>query len=622
MSKDVRLQAFRLMIVYGLLLALVTWKHAFVTQGLMANVYLNGLIITVFLFGSTQACLGLARLRNEVLAFRALQEVYRDAVDQRTDHPEEAAARLARCHHPGIVIRSPKLLGHVYDLALEELLRTRHVRISVVTMQNLVQAVSERIAADRSLVVYITGMCVFLGLIGTFIGLMEMVASVGGIIGGLASAGAADDGAMMRLIHDLEAPLNGMATGFSSSLFGLFCSLVLGLAGRFVNSAALKVKDDFEGWLAGISQLESEGGSPEARGNGAAMDPAVLTQLRRSGDAIEMTAAAVRQLAERQAESAVALVRATAQTEAMAARYVHVARALDRIDDVVAGLAGQRTAIGDLASSLAHRIETTVSRATASSESRHGEVLAALSAVSRTLAEGFAQTQSGIADAAGATRELARRQEDIGKETRQELSSLHGAARHLAATLALTVGRAEELAREAVGSVAPRIGALSESSSQVEAAAERIEDSIARLLAVAGLQAGGAAESASLLRRLAEGQAESRDLLGSLAVALRKEPQALALALGTGLADLSRSVAALEHASERNAMAHASAWSAELKSARGALEQTFASSFGDLARSFEASFMAYAELLRRVSAEPAHDGRHAAPAAAHDGSVP
>ncbi|MEJ1935745.1 hypothetical protein WDZ92_36595, partial [Nostoc sp. NIES-2111] len=115
MSKDVRLQAFRLTIVYGLLAALVAWKHTFVTEGVMANVYLNGLIIGVFLFGSAQACLGLARLRNEVLAFRALQEVYQDAVDQRTDQAEQAAVRLARCHHPGIVIRSPKLLGHVYD---------------------------------------------------------------------------------------------------------------------------------------------------------------------------------------------------------------------------------------------------------------------------------------------------------------------------------------------------------------------------------------------------------------------------------------------------------------------------------------------------------------------------
>ncbi|MEJ1938052.1 hypothetical protein WDZ92_48280, partial [Nostoc sp. NIES-2111] len=161
---------------------------------------------------------------------------------------------------------------------------------------------------------------------------------------------------------------------------------------------------------------------------------------------------------------------------------------------------------------------------------------------------------------------------------------------------------------------------LGESSAAIREAAGRIEESVTRLLAVAGLQAGGAAESVSLLRRLAEGQAESRDLLGSLAVALRKEPQALALALGTGLADLSRSVAALEQASERNAVAHAAAWSAELKSARGALEHSIATSFGDLARSFEASFMAYAELLKRVSANASHEPGDARPPAGQQGA--
>jgi hypothetical protein len=261
-----------------------------------------------------------------------------------------------------------------------------------------------------------------------------------------------------------------------------------------------------------------------------------------------------------------------------------------------------------------------VARATAASEARQAEVLAALAGVFRSLSGDIAQAQAGIGDAVGTTREIMRRQDDAREEASREWATLNGAARHLAASLALTVARAEELAREAVDRVEPRIGALGESSAAVQEAAGRIEESVTRLLAVAGLQAGGAAESVSLLRRLAEGQAESRDLLGSLAVALRKEPQALALALGTGLADLSRGVAALEQASERNSAAHAAAWSAELRIARGTLEQTIATSFGDLARSFEASFMAYAELLRRVSADASRESRNERPAAGQEGS--
>jgi hypothetical protein len=604
MSKDVRLQAYRLALVYGLLACLVGWKHEFVSDGLFANIYLNGLIIAVFLFGSGNACLGLARLRNEVLAFRALREVYQDAVDQRSGRVSDSGERLARCHRPGIVVGSPKLLGHVYDLALEELLRTRHVRISVATMQNLVQAVSERIAADRSLLVYITGMCVFLGLIGTFIGLMEMVGSVGGIIGGLASAGAQDDGAMMRLIHDLEAPLKGMATGFSSSLFGLFCSLVLGLAGRFVNSAALQVKDDFEGWLAGISQLENETGADVPPGSARSSDPVLLTELRRSGLAIEATAIAVRDLAARQADHAGALVRATAQTEAMATRYVQVARSLERIDGILTELAGQRAAIQDFTTVVAERLDKSLSRASSAGEARHGELLSALAGLSRSLEAGSGRVEAGLAQSATLARETLRRQDDALAEARREWKTVHGASRHLAASLALTVARAEDLARQALERVEPALNGLGESSTAAQAAAARIEEAVGRLLVLAGLQASGTADQAALLRRLADGHAGSIEVLSSLAATVQREPQALALALGTGLGELSRSVAALEQATERQAQVQAAAWSHELRSANGRLEQSVNAGFADLARSFEASFMAYAELLRRISATP------------------
>jgi hypothetical protein len=164
-------------------------------------------------------------------------------------------------------------------------------------------------ARERGLVGYVSGLAIFLGLIGTFVGLMEMVHSVGGIIGSLAGANASPE-SIQNLIKALQAPLTGMAQGFSASLFGLFASLVLSLIGRFANSANYSVKEQFESWLTSVSQLEqtrlTEGGSRgEANSSSAILaqraaipDP-VAPALARAADAQMAQARELERLAER-----------------------------------------------------------------------------------------------------------------------------------------------------------------------------------------------------------------------------------------------------------------------------------------------------------------------------------
>jgi hypothetical protein len=89
---------------------------------------------------------------------------------------------------------------------------------------------------------------------------MEMVGSVGNIIGSLQGMQTASGSAIQQLLKSLEEPLRGMATGFSSSLFGLFGSLVLGVISRMGSTAHGAMKDEFESWLASISQLENRKG--------------------------------------------------------------------------------------------------------------------------------------------------------------------------------------------------------------------------------------------------------------------------------------------------------------------------------------------------------------------------
>jgi hypothetical protein len=277
MQRHIKAQKVKTGIVLMLLCALCVWQRHFVLSGWLANIYLNSLIFCVFLCGVVLAALAFRSLGPELIAFSALQEAFSDIRISLRNAAPDPFWRHERCLEKGVVFGKPKLLGHVYELTIEELRRTKHLRISLATMESLVGAIVSKMVHQRALPQYIVGLLVFLGLIGTFIGLMEMVQSVGGIIGGLAGADASSDDAFRKLLKDLEAPLTGMATGFSASLFGLFGSLVLGLIGRFVGSATYVIKEEFEAWLADVAQIESS-----ARGVGsefAGLDVSAATAL-------------------------------------------------------------------------------------------------------------------------------------------------------------------------------------------------------------------------------------------------------------------------------------------------------------------------------------------------------
>ena len=193
-------------------------------------------------------------LRDETAALGLIAEAYGDThAGELTE--EMRAARRQRCLAKGTVFARPKLLGPSFDMLMDEFWRGRSLRFRLETVQMLMATVEHKMARDRGLIGYISGLAIFLGLIGTFIGLMEMVHSVGGIIGSLAGANASPE-AIQGLIKSLQAPLTGMAQGFSASLFGLFSSLALGLIGRFANSANYSIKEHFESWLTSVSQME------------------------------------------------------------------------------------------------------------------------------------------------------------------------------------------------------------------------------------------------------------------------------------------------------------------------------------------------------------------------------
>ena len=102
---------------------------------------------------------------------------------------------------------------------------------------------------------YLIGLLIFLGLLGTFWGLLQTIQSVGQTIGSLNTSGADSLVVFEELKTGLAAPLKGMGTAFSSSLFGLAGSLVLGFLDLQASQAQNRFYNELEEWLSGITEL-------------------------------------------------------------------------------------------------------------------------------------------------------------------------------------------------------------------------------------------------------------------------------------------------------------------------------------------------------------------------------
>jgi hypothetical protein len=259
MEKQIAYIRYKMMGIIGLIAIVTVWQWDFISEGVMAHAWTTGSILSAFGFSIIMAFIFVFKLKNEVVAFNALKEMWDDIRIGPTEQIRDPLWRHYRCSRPGRLFKRPRLLGHAYDLVTDELARTKKIRLTVETMNTLVHKIGETIDDEKSLLGYMSGLLVFMGLIGTFIGLLHMVGSMGGIIGTLASStGGASPDAFQQLLGALQEPLKGMASGFAASLFGLFSSLVVGLLARLAGQAAGVLRHEFEAWLAGVVQIGDE----------------------------------------------------------------------------------------------------------------------------------------------------------------------------------------------------------------------------------------------------------------------------------------------------------------------------------------------------------------------------
>ncbi len=260
--RSVETQFYRICSCLAVLLLMAAWQYEFVIGAVSANPALNFIIFGTCLFGFTLVFSAVEVLRNEFRALYALIEQYDDVKNEETALAADPYWRFYRCAQIGIIFKKPQILGQSYQLISGQLYREKDLSISASTMQILLDGMDERLNELRSLMSYVAGILIFLGLIGTFLGLMITLASVGDILGGLDLANGDPTDTISNLMTSLQVPLSGMATGFSSSLFGLITSLTISLMIQLIARAGGSLKAEFSDWLANIVTLQ-EGSQQE-----------------------------------------------------------------------------------------------------------------------------------------------------------------------------------------------------------------------------------------------------------------------------------------------------------------------------------------------------------------------
>jgi hypothetical protein len=262
------------MLVFVILVGLIAFVlHKQIEVAFMANPGLNALIIGVLAIGI-------------VLSVRQVLRLY----------PEIAWVNNFRLADPGLAVdRAPVLLAPMAAILGS---RVGRMAMSAQLMRGILDSIATRLDEARDISRYMTGLLIFLGLLGTFWGLIETVSSVGAVIQGLKATG--DSGSIFDSLRDgLAAPLSGMGISFSSSLFGLAGSLVLGFLDLQSSQAQNRFYTELEDWLS--TTVYDHASEPALAGGVSGEVRSAIERLRGAVDQVEggkSASAAMANLAE------------------------------------------------------------------------------------------------------------------------------------------------------------------------------------------------------------------------------------------------------------------------------------------------------------------------------------
>jgi len=198
-----------------------------------ANVFLNGLILAVLVVGIVFCLWLVARLWRDVGWIRRYQHGH---------DPAEA--------------RAPQMLAPMASMIGER--GNRPLRLTASTMRSILDSVGARLDEGREISRYLIALLVFLGLLGTFWGLIETIEAVASAIQNLTvESGENFKTVFQKFKEDLLMSIGGAGTAFSTSLFGLGGSLIVGFLDLQAGQAQNRFYTGLEDWLSGVTRLSS-----------------------------------------------------------------------------------------------------------------------------------------------------------------------------------------------------------------------------------------------------------------------------------------------------------------------------------------------------------------------------
>ncbi len=208
-------------------------------EAFLANPGLNGLIVGVLVVGT-------------LYAFRQIFVLW----------PEIRWVNTYRRADPGLALaKPPKLLAPMATMFGN---RSSHVVLGALSMRSLLDSLASRLEEQREISRYMIGLLIFLGLLGTFWGLLATVSSIAGTLDALDIESSDSLAVFGTLREGLQAPLRGMGTAFSSSLFGLAGSLVLGFLDLQAGQAQNRFYNELEEWLSTVTDIVGSNGDTTA----------------------------------------------------------------------------------------------------------------------------------------------------------------------------------------------------------------------------------------------------------------------------------------------------------------------------------------------------------------------
>ena len=254
----------RMAMFLGVVAVILGFLFGPLREAFLANTLLNGLILGVLFMGIFYNVRQVIQLYPEtdwIESFRRDQSVMSRA-------------------------RDPKLLAPMATMLGEQ---GRPLKLSAMSMRSLLDGISARLEESRDISRYTIGLLIFLGLLGTFWGLLQTVSAVGDVIARMSVEG----GDLATMFGDLKsglaAPLSGMGTAFSTSLFGLGGSLVLGFLDLQAGQAQNHFYNDLEDWLSSLTRLSSGALSADGDHSVPAYVQALLEQSAESLENLQRT---------------------------------------------------------------------------------------------------------------------------------------------------------------------------------------------------------------------------------------------------------------------------------------------------------------------------------------------